>query len=259
MTIFNLTIDHITALLLIFVRIGAIFLTAPVISSSRIPLQIRAALSIVIAFMLQPLVAPGGVHVGDSLFVFALLLGKEAIIGLLIGYAANLIFSIVQMTGEMQDIQAGYGFAGVVDPNISHGSAILGQFQMVLMWLIFFVVNGHHVMLSAIADSFSAVPVGKFNYNPEIAVYMFHLAGTLILIALRIGAPVIGAVLLTDLALGLIQRTAPQLNLIAVGFQVKTTVAILALMLALPFIVSLQGGLVPFMNRIVHDVIAFAR
>lgn len=250
---------EIQALLLVFGRLGGIMMTAPVFSSPRVPMYIRAGVSIMLAVLLQPLVSPGGVPVSDSLWLFGMLLLKEVLVGLVLGYAANLIFSITTMAGDLQDTQAGFGLAGVVDPNMMHNSAILGQFQMVLMWLIFFAVDGHHVLLEGVADSFLIAPVGVFTFSGEMAGHMFRTAGTLLLLAVKISAPIVAAVLLTDLALGLLQRTVPQLNLIAVGFQAKIAVAVSVLLITLPFVIGMDRNLVPFMQRLMHEFMILGR
>lgn len=259
MTIFSLTPNQIAALLLIFVRIGGIVMTAPVFSSYRVPLYLRAGISFLLAVILQPMAAPQGIPIGETDILFGLLVIKETLVGVVIGYTANMIFSAVQMAGEIQDTQAGYGFAGVVDPNVNRSSAILGQFQMVLMWVVFLVINGHHVLLASMMESFSIIPVGTFAYHGDVTQHFFSLTMTLMFIAIKIGAPIIGAMLLTDLALGMLQRTAPQLNLIAVGFQIKTAIAITVMLLTLPYLITMQRGLVDYMGSMVHDILQFGR
>ncbi|MHB9130830.1 MAG: flagellar biosynthetic protein FliR [Armatimonadota bacterium] len=259
MNLFHPTTSQIVGLLLIFVRIIAICFTAPVLSSPRVPLHLRAGIGIVLTLLLQPVVAPSGLEVGNSWTVFGVLLIKEVLAGLVIGYSASLILGIVQMVGEIQDKQAGFGFAGVVDPNATSGAAILGQFQMVLMWLVFFAVNGHHVLMQGIAESFFAVPLGSFTYTGGLTTHMVGTVTTLIMVALKISAPVVGSVLLADLALGMLQRTAPQLNIIAVGLQMKIAIALLVISLSLPFTVAVDRNLVSTMSRSMHEVMALSR
>jgi len=252
---FALTTSQVVGFFLIFTRIGGLMLSAPIFSSPRMPLQLRAGISLLLAFLLQPVLAPDGPGTPASLFIFLAMLVREAAIGLMIGYVANLIFSIVEMAGELQDTQAGFGFAGVVDPTMSRPSAILGQFQIVVMWLIFFAVHGHLVLLQALSDSFRLVPLGTFAYAPALTGNLLQLLLHMLFIAVRISAPVLAAVLLSDLALGALQRTAPQLNIIAVGFPIKITVAVVVLALALPFLTAAWRDLVPFMHDSVHRML----
>lgn len=254
---FALTTSQVVGFFLIFTRIGALMLSAPVFSSQRVPLQLRAGISLMLAFLLQPVVAPTGPGTPDSLFIFVLLLVREAAIGLMIGYVANLIFSVVEMAGELQDTQTGFGFAGVVDPTMTRPSAILGQFQTVLLWLVFFAVNGHLVLLQAVADSFQMVPLGQFQYAPALTDNMVRTALTMFSIAIRISAPVLASVLLADLGLGVLQRTAPQLNIIAVGFPIKITIAVTVLSLSLPFLTAAWRDLIPYMGETVHRFLSY--
>lgn len=251
---FNLTTSQIAGFFLIFLRIGAMMFSAPIFSSQRVPLQLRAGLSLVLALLLQPIIAPDGPII-TSLTVLALLALREAIVGLVIGYLASLVFNIIEMAGEMQDMQAGFGFAGVVDPMMQRSSAILGQFQMVLMWLIFLIVNGHQMLLKALYDSFTIVPLGKFTYAPGMTTDMIGLVTSTLLIAIRISAPVLGAVLLSDLAMGMLQRTAPQLNIVAVGFPIKIVVAVGVMCIALPFMLGMFRDLVPFMRTTIAGML----
>ncbi|MHB9108482.1 MAG: flagellar biosynthetic protein FliR [Armatimonadota bacterium] len=251
---FDLTTSQIAGFFLIFLRIGAMMISAPIFSSPRVPLQLRAGMSLVLALLLQPIVAPDGPMV-TSLGVLALLAVREVVVGLIIGYLASLIFNVIEMAGELQDMQAGFGFAGVVDPMMQRSSAILGQFQMVLMWLIFLIANGHQMLLQALSDSFAIVPLGKFTFAPSMATHMVSLTMTIMLIAIRISAPVLGAVLLSDLAMGMLQRTAPQLNIIAVGFPIKIVVAVGVMCISLPFLLGIFSDLVPFMRSAITGML----
>ncbi len=259
MDFLGLTTGQIVLLLLIFARVGAISFTAPVISNPRVPPQIKAGLGLALTFAFYSLAARGAAIAAPTIPIFALLLIKEVVVGVVIGYTANLLFNVVQMAGEMQDNQAGFSFAGVVDPNMGHGAAILGQLQMTMMWLIFFAVNGHLLLIRGIGESFLAIPVGSFSYDPQVTPYMFSLATTLMMTAVKISAPIICAVLLADLAMGMLQRTAPQLNLIAVGFQVKIGVAVVMLLLALPLVAVLQRDLIPFNAHVLQKLYTFFR
>ena len=254
MTLFSLTPNTVVSLMLILIRISAILFTAPMFSSPRVPPTLRMGISLLLTFLLLPVIAPHAPGADASVWVLALLVIKEGLTGLIIGFTANLVFSVVQMAGEMQDTQAGFSLANTMDPTLSPHSAILGQFQIVLMWLIFFAVNGHQVLIQGIADSFGAIPLGEASFSGILTLQMTGMVTTLLLLALRIAAPVIGAVLLADLAVGMIQRTAPQLNILAIGFQVKIAVALLALTFALPFILTAQRALVPILGRQVMEM-----
>ena len=252
--LFGLTQSEILAVLLIFTRVGALTVTAPLFSGRRVPLLLRAGLSLILALLFRPFVAVA--EAGDiALPLLAMLLFKEALVGLTLGYVANMIFQVVQMAGEMQDVQAGFGLAGVVDPNFGQSSAVLGQLIMACTWLIFLLANGHHLLLHAMMESFAVVPLAGLEYQGALVPQMFHVVTALMGLALKMSAPVIAAVLLADVALGMLQRTAPQLNIIAIGFQVKIAVAVVVLFLALPLLLTLIRELVPYMGNLMHEVL----
>jgi len=254
MMIFSLTPDDVVTFMLVLIRIGGIILTAPLFSHPRVPPPLRMGIALLLTFLLRPVIAVHFPEASGSVVVLALLVIKEALTGVIIGYTANLVFSVVQMAGEMQDTQAGFSLANTMDPTLSPHSAILGQFQLVLMWLLFFAVKGHQVLIQGIADSFVVIPLGTASFDGVLTLQMTGMVTSLLLLALRISAPVIGAVLLADLAVGMIQRTAPQLNLLAIGFQVKIAVAVLALTFALPFILLGERGLVPLLGSQVFEM-----
>jgi flagellar biosynthetic protein FliR len=247
--------DSIQNLLLIFARMGGLVMTAPVFSSHRVPPQLRAAISVIMTMIVFPLVKP--MPIESSIINFGLLVVNEVIIGLVLGFTANMIFMVIQVAGELQDTQIGFGFAGVVDPNMGQSSAIIGQLQMIMMWIIFVTANGHHFLLKAVAESFVLIPPGLGAFNVEGVNRMVAISAEMLMLAIKIGAPVVAAVLVADMAMGVLQRTAPQLNLMAVGFQVKIAVGVAVLILAMPMIVNMQYDLVDYMARIFNEMTSY--
>ena len=206
--------DAIQNLLLIFARMGGLVMTAPVFSSHRVPPQFRAAISVIMTLIIFPLVRP--MPIESSIINFGLLILNEIIIGLVLGFTANMIFMVIQVAGEMQDTQIGFGFAGVVDANMGHSSAIVGQLQMIMMWIIFVAANGHHYILRAITESFVLIPPGLGSFHITGVERMVAISAEMLMLAVKIGAPVVAAVLVADMSMGVFQITAPQLNLMAV-------------------------------------------
>jgi len=225
---------------------------APLIGSERVPAQLKAALGLALALVLMPVAGRLPEFTGPA--QIGLMAASEAAIGLAIGFAAKLIFAAVSMAGELGDLQSGFGFAGVVSPQTGEHTSVIGQLQLGISWLIFLGANGHHLLLKALGDSFSAVPLGA---GPGIcALALTHAASGLIATAIQIAAPVVAAVMLSDLSLGLLTRAAPQMNLLAIGFPIKLAVGLWATLLALPLLVSAERGLLWTMERILSSVLA---
>jgi flagellar biosynthesis protein FliR len=236
MPFFNFSFGEIERGLLIFARVAGIFGSAPILSSPRIPLPPKVGLALMMALVLFPVV--GGIQYGLPTQVppFIFLVLKEALVGLVIGFVANLLFTAIHIAGQLIDMQTGFAFAGIIDPNTGNHSAIAGEFQSILAWMLFLAVNGHHMLLNGVADSFRALPLGTFSAGSGLLDGVLVLSSRIFVIALQIGAPVVGAVLLSDLGLALLSRTIPQMNVFVLGFPIKMALGLIVLLLSLPYI-----------------------
>ena len=231
---FGLAAIEIPALLLLFARVGGIFTTAPVLSSRRVPIPIKAGLAFLTAALLVPVTPRLAGQVPVALLPFTAVVIKELAIGMTIGFIAHMLISAFQMAGELADLQAGFGFASLFDPTFGGRSSILSHFQGLLAWVIFLGINGHHVLIAAVADSVNALPLGISGVGPLAARDVVELSAHLFPIVLRVAAPITGAVLLADIALGMIGRTIPQMNILVLGFPVKMALALVTMILAFP-------------------------
>jgi len=250
---FSISIDTAQMLrfLLLFCRIGGVIVIAPLFGSERVPARAKAALAVMIAIVLTPVT--GGVPAFDSAAMTGLAAAGEVLVGVAIGFGARLIFAAVNMAGELADLQSGFGFAGIVSPQTGDHTSVIGQLQLSMAWLIFLGANGHHMVLNALGRSLAVVPLGA---GPGLsASVLTHAVAGLIATAVQIAAPVVGAVILSDLALGLLTRAAPQMNLLAIGFPIKLAVGLVATLLALPFLATAQRGLLWTMERILSALL----
>ncbi len=240
--------------LLLLCRAAGVMVMAPLVGSRRVPMRMKAALAAMVALVLAP-VAPRAPVSGSAVEMGMAAVGELAL-GIALGFGARLIFAAVQMAGEMADMQSAFGFAGMVSPQTGERASVIGQLQMSVAWLIFLAADGHHTVLLGLGASLAAVPLGSGSgmCGPALA----GAAGGLIAAAVRIAAPIVGAVLLADFALGLLTRAAPQMNLLAIGFPVKLMVGLGATLLALPLLVSAERGLLAVMEGILGEVLLSA-
>ena len=269
---FSLTIElsQLVGYLLLLCRVGGVMAAAPLVGSERLPARLKAALAMAVALVLAPTVervpeshavashamASHAMASGSALEM-GLTAAGELVLGLAIGFGARLIFSAVQMAGEMADMQSAFGFAGVVSPQTGERTSVIGQLQMSVAWLVFLAADGHHAVLRGLGASLTAVPLGTG--SALCAPALTQVVGSLIATSVRIAAPIVGAVILADFALGLLTRAAPQMNLLAIGFPIKLAVGLGATLLALPLLVSAERGLVAMMEGIITAVLVGAR
>ena len=222
------------ALMLPFFRFAALMSTAPVVSHPSVPRRIRLGLALLLAVIVAPTLpptaavapfSPGGV----------LLIAQQLAVGFAIGLVMQFAFAAVTLAGDLIGLQMGLSFASLVDPQHSEQVPLVGAFLSVVLLLTFVAANGHLIVISALADSFTAFPLrgnGLAHFNVRTLV---SGAGTIFASGLLIALPVVASLMVASLALGVLTRTAPQLNLFAVGFPVTLLVGLLMLCLGMPF------------------------
>ncbi len=247
--------DHLTVLFLVFARVTGVLIAAPIFQTQRLPVLLRVGLGALLSALLLPLA--GAPTVSEDMFPFLLSLAQEFIVGLSFGMVSNLIFAAVSIAGEMADLQSGLAFSALVDPMSEERSALIGQFQTLVAWLVFLVTNGHHVLLRGLGQSFSVLPLGTAALPTGSFEGPVTLVSRTFAVALQIGAPAIGATLIADLSLGMLARAVPQMNLLVIGLPVKMLFALVVLLLSLPFLLAAERGLVPLMDQSVHEFLTY--
>lgn len=227
-----------------FVRILALVASAPILGNRQIPARIKVGLALLLTFIIAPTVTvPPGLELASAEGVFVLL--KQILAGLAMGFTMRLIFTAVEMCGDIAGMQMGLGFATFYDPQHASYTPLIAQFLGIIAALAFLGLNGHLVMVSALCESFRVFPVN----SAELSAVGFHTlavwGGSIFLYALQLSMPLIGALLITNMVLGILARSAPQLNIFAIGFPVTLAIGFVALALTLPF-------LLPLLERITY-------
>jgi len=235
------------AFLLILVRTAALILTLPFFSSQNLPPMVKAGFSLAMAVFLLPVVKLETAALPTEAMGFALLVGAEAMLGAIIGLAVRLIFTSVQIMGQLIGFQMGFAVANVFDPVSGGQVSVLAQFAFLTAMLTLFAVNGHYWFIKALADSFSLVPVGGMQLSQSLFQQLIAIAGEMFAMAVRLGAPVIAALLVTSVVMGILAKTVPQMNILMVGFPIKITVGLLFFGFTLVVII-------PMLARVFHNL-----
>lgn len=216
--------------LLIFVRIMAFFVILPFFSYRTIPTTFKIGFSFFLALIMYYTLDTSQLNIYDHYF---LLLMKEMVVGLAIGMIAHMIVSAVQIAGGFIDFQMGFAIANVVDPQTGAQSPIIGQYFYIFAILFLLSVNGHHLLIDGMFSSFTWIPLDQFVsfQNENIAMFVIQTFSKMFLIAFQIAMPIVGCLFLVDVALGIMARTVPQLNVFVVGLPLKITVSFIAILL----------------------------
>ena len=231
----NFITEMLPYLLLIFVRLTSFFLIAPLFSMRGVPNQFKIGLGIYMSLIAFSSVTTEEPILMDVTYIS--LIVKEIFVGISLGFTAALLLYTVQIAGSFIDFQMGFAIASVMDPQTGTQVPIIGHFKYILALLFLLTVNGHHLMLDGIMQSFQIFPVETISFAVEfedIANFIKTLFLEMFVIALQIALPIVGALFLVDIALGILAKTVPQLNIFAVGLPIKIFVGFILLMLTMP-------------------------
>jgi flagellar biosynthetic protein FliR len=246
--------------LLSLFRSAGLIATAPVLSHNALPLQVKFAFSVVLAILVFPFVKPAGYASPSSLTGLLAVGGSEFLLGALIGFMFHLVFMGVQFAGGIIGFQVGFAIVNVIDPTTSESVSLIGEFQFLLATLLFLMMNGHHAVLSGFVDSFRLVPMTTVQLQFQSADEMIRLSSGVFVIAVKIAAPVMLALLLTDCALGILSRTVPQMNIFIVGIPLKIVLGLLVMGMTLPhFSYVFQNAIAKLQDSLSSLIVAIAR
>jgi flagellar biosynthesis protein FliR len=228
------------AFILVLIRVSAMIMMLPAFGDATVPAAVKWGLSILITLLLFPIVKAGIPPTRDIGFLPLVLgIAGELMIGIIIGLSARFIFAGIQLSGEILGFQMGFSVASVVDPTSSVQISIIAEFQYLLSLLLFMTVNAHHVFISAIAESFQVAPPLSVHFSGPLLQALLTLAKDIFVIAIKISAPVMAVLLFTNVAMGLVARTVPQMNIFIVSFPLQIAVGLIFIGMAAPFFVKI--------------------
>lgn len=233
-----------------FFRILALVSSAPVLGNTSVPVRVKVGLSFVLTLVLAPILGSmPAVEPGSAIGL--LILAQQVVIGVAIGFTMRIIFTAVEMAGNIAGMQMGLGFATFFDPQNAAQVPVVGQFLGLLATVLFLALNGHLYMIEVLAQSFQALPVVPPPFSAAGWRALAGWGGEIFLAGLLLSMPIMAALLITNLALGIMTRAAPQLNVFSVGFPITLAAGFVVLAIALPYFV-------PLFDRLLQDALQMA-
>lgn len=222
-------------------RILALLATAPVFNNAALPVRIRlvAGLAVVLALVpvlpQQPAIPPGS-------WLGLTVIAEQLLIGALMGFSLRITFVALDVAGELIGLQMGLSFATFFDPGSSSETPVMASFLGLLTALIFLAMNGHLLTLTLLAESFTLLPVSATPFHAAALSSLLTASAMMFSLGVMLALPLITALLVTNIALGVLARVAPTLNLFAVGFPITLALGFIVLLLSLPYIgAALEG------------------
>lgn len=224
---------------LVVLRISGIFVTAPVLSSENVPRSLRIYMVILSSLIVFNVLPPVQVTLSalNPIDYFLLVL-KELMIGLLLGFIPRIIFAAVDFAGTVVGFMMGLSIANVVDPQTDVQVSIIASLEGLLATLLFIVLDGHHIFFEVITYSYQQVPVGGFLFTGNKTEFLLRAMGDLIIIGLKIAAPLVISLLLANVIMGFMARAIPQMNVFIVGFPFTIGLGLIMLIVGMPHLVQ---------------------
>ena len=227
----------IAALLWPLTRILGLIAVAPVFGNTSVPVQVKIGIGVMLTLIVAPTL-PALPTVDPMSLPGLLILVQQLIIGLGMGFAMRIIFAGVEMAGTITGMTMGLSFASFFDPQSQGQSNFISQFMALLATLAFLAVNGHLLLLSVLAHSFSTLPISTSPMGAQIFKQMADWGGIIFSAGVQLSLPMVAALLITNIALGILTRAAPQLNLFGIGFPITLTIGFVVIGLALPYLAT---------------------
>lgn len=248
------TVENLEIYLLVLIRISAFIMAAPIFSYSTIPRNVKVAISffltvIVIGFLPATSLEYNGV-IGYSVLIL-----KETVAGIVMGYLASVCVYIVNFAGQLIDMEMGFSMASSFDPTTNIQSTISGSFYMYMVMLTMIVTNMHHYLIRAIVDSFRYFSVGEAMIGDNAKNVLLDFMPNFFVIAFRIILPVFASMLIVNIVLGTLSKAAPQMNMFVIGMQLKVIVGLLVMVIMVETIPTVTDFIFSQMKDILTDII----
>lgn len=234
-----------------FMRIGAMLSMVPVLGSRLVPMRIRLLLALMLAVLVAPLVS--NVPQVDPLGPQGLIIGgHQVLIGLAMGFTMRMVFAAFVHGGQIIAMQMGLGFASMIDPQNGVQVPVVAQFYLILTTLIFLAVDGHIIIIEVLVDSFRTLPIAPEGLSVNGLWTLVLWGSQMFSWAVVIALPAVTALLVANIAFGVVTRAAPQLNIFAVGFPITMTLGFVVILATI-------GGIVPQFSSILGEGFSLAR
>ncbi|RKL69009.1 flagellar biosynthetic protein FliR [Salipaludibacillus neizhouensis] len=228
--------EWLPAYLLILVRVSAFFITLPFFSYQNIPSQVKIGISIFLSWIMF---FTGDWPLLEINYEFFLLILKEALVGLTVGLIATILLYAIQVAGGLIDLKLGFMIANVIDPQTGAQSPLIGSYLYTFSLLFLLATNAHHLLLDGVFYSYQFIPMDQvfIPFGDEAVVdHVVATFSTMFIIAFQMSMPIVGSIFLVDVALGMVARTVPQVNVFVIGLPLKIFLGFIVMMLTMaPF------------------------
>ncbi|MBO4505930.1 MAG: flagellar biosynthetic protein FliR [Lachnospiraceae bacterium] len=252
----SITLQQLEFFLMIVVRMAGFIYTAPFFGLRNVPLRIKTGLTMAIAVVMfyvlpyEPLEYAGVIG-------FALLVVEETLVGLILGFVANICYQILAFSGQILDMEIGFSMVNEMDPVTSAQVTVSGNMYSYAVMLMLMITYMHHYLLDALIDTYSIVPLGKAAVNPMIYSVVVKMIGEYFVLGFRIVLPVFAAMLIVNSVLAILARVAPQLSMFVIGIQLKVFVGLAVMVVMIKMIPGIASLIFDKMLEVMREAVAY--
>jgi flagellar biosynthetic protein FliR len=244
------------AFFIILIRVGVIIFMFPFFNSKVIPVLAKVGLVFLIALILFPVIDSKAFEFPSTLYGIFQMIASEFIIGMILGLLIQIIFEAIRMMGQVVGFQTGFAITNILDPQSGVQVSILSNMAYLSAMVLFLSLNGHHILLNAIKESFHIINVGSLSLDSRIFQTILQASGSMFVIAIKIGAPAIAILLFIQVSFGLITKLIPQMNIMIVAFPVQIVMGLIffgiSLNMLLAFMERYLGNLFSLLINAMH-------
>ncbi len=214
---------------LVLCRIAGLFAALPIFGGRRVPTRIKVITVLAITVVCMPILNISSPPTPGDAFTLGLLVASELMIGLTLAFITQIIFAAIELSGQIVGLQMGFSISSVIDPTMGNQMQIMSVMQTLLATLFFLALNIHHVFIRAIVDSFTIIPIGGWSMNEALIKILVTKTADVFTLGVRLAAPVMVALLLTSVVLGIMARSFPQMNVFMVSFPLNIGIGFMVL------------------------------
>jgi len=250
--IINLVINQFQLFLLVMIRTSGIFIFSPFFSSQNIPNIAKIGLTMAISILISLTLSN---PIDLKLLPLIIVIFKELLVGIIIGYISYAFFSAFYVMGQIIDMKIGFGMANVIDPQNRVQIPLMGNFYYILSFLVFLGLNGHHRIILALKDSYNYIPINSFSYSETMMNLVIDILTKSFEIGLKLSMPIIVVIFISDIVLGILSKTIPQLNVFVVGMPFKILVGLVFILVGIPIFFNSIDGMLDLIVNYIYKLI----
>jgi len=248
--------DDFATFFLILVRVSVILFMFPFFNARVIPVTTKIGLALIITLVLFPVTSMSAREFPLTGWAMARVILGEMIIGMILGLMIQLFFEAIRLMGQLVGFQTGFAISNVIDPQNGIQISIFANMAYLVAMVIFLLLNGHHILLGAIRDSFEVMHIGSFNMDRQVVAEVMACTSDMFVIALKIGSPAIAALLFTKVAFGLVTKLMPQMNIMIVAFPVQIFIGLLFFGITLNVLLRYMEGYLSGLGDVILQIMA---